>query len=197
MAGQGEKVTISVSGGSPWGFRLFGGEDQPLSVAKVSQAERMHVEREKVCRNQSCVQKQRSGVFWSKRLSELVHLFCICHKLVPERHFPAGPHCSSSGHIDQCVSNRMHGDMGNVEELHKIRVLQGSCCNSSTFVRSGMQQHPLRWNTQEVFLANTNLKPASLNEQWITGKEIRFISVLSILQSIRCLWISSLQEARD
>lgn len=36
MVGQGEKVTVTIRGGGPWGFRLFGGEDLPLTIAKVS-----------------------------------------------------------------------------------------------------------------------------------------------------------------
>lgn len=32
----GEQVTVTMTGGGPYGFRLFGGESMPLSVAKVS-----------------------------------------------------------------------------------------------------------------------------------------------------------------
>ena len=31
----GERLTITITGGAPWGFRLFGGENFPLEVAKV------------------------------------------------------------------------------------------------------------------------------------------------------------------
>ena len=31
----GEKVTVGMNGGAPWGFRLYGGEADPLLVAKV------------------------------------------------------------------------------------------------------------------------------------------------------------------
>lgn len=33
--GVGNRFTVTLSGGSPWGFRLFGGESIPLQVAKV------------------------------------------------------------------------------------------------------------------------------------------------------------------
>ena len=36
MADQGEKVMVTIQGGGPWGFRLFGGEHLPLTIAKVS-----------------------------------------------------------------------------------------------------------------------------------------------------------------
>ena len=31
----GERVTVTITGGAPWGFRLFGGGNFPLEVAKV------------------------------------------------------------------------------------------------------------------------------------------------------------------
>jgi len=31
----GDRVTIGMIGGAPWGFRLYGGEADPLLVAKV------------------------------------------------------------------------------------------------------------------------------------------------------------------
>ena len=31
-----DQVTIHLTGGTPWGFRLIGGGEEPLSVAKVS-----------------------------------------------------------------------------------------------------------------------------------------------------------------
>ncbi|CAC5369188.1 unnamed protein product [Mytilus coruscus] len=33
--GRGNQFTVTLTGGSPWGFRLFGGESFPLQVAKV------------------------------------------------------------------------------------------------------------------------------------------------------------------
>ena len=32
----GEQVTVTMTGGGPYGFRLFGGDNIPLTVAKVS-----------------------------------------------------------------------------------------------------------------------------------------------------------------
>lgn len=32
----GQKLTVTIKGGSPWGFRLQGGGNFPLEVAKVS-----------------------------------------------------------------------------------------------------------------------------------------------------------------
>ena len=32
----GDQVTVTMTGGGPYGFRLFGGDNIPLSVAKVS-----------------------------------------------------------------------------------------------------------------------------------------------------------------
>ena len=34
----GETVTVQMGGGGPWGFRLFGGDEEPLVVAKVINA---------------------------------------------------------------------------------------------------------------------------------------------------------------
>ena len=31
----GESLTVAMHGGAPWGFRLYGGETDPLVVAKV------------------------------------------------------------------------------------------------------------------------------------------------------------------
>jgi hypothetical protein len=39
----GERITISMSGGGPWGFRLYGGDDDPLVVAKVSSLSSVYV----------------------------------------------------------------------------------------------------------------------------------------------------------
>ena len=36
MAG-GQTLNFRMTGGGPWGFRLFGGEDDPLVIAKVSE----------------------------------------------------------------------------------------------------------------------------------------------------------------
>lgn len=32
----GDLVSVHLTGGSPWGFRLYGGEGDPLIVAKVT-----------------------------------------------------------------------------------------------------------------------------------------------------------------
>ena len=34
----GERVTVTLTGGAPWGFRLQGGGSFPLEVAKVRNA---------------------------------------------------------------------------------------------------------------------------------------------------------------
>ncbi|KAK2176806.1 hypothetical protein NP493_639g02021 [Ridgeia piscesae] len=34
----GDRVTIGMIGGAPWGFRLYGGEADPLLVAKAYEA---------------------------------------------------------------------------------------------------------------------------------------------------------------
>ena len=36
----GEKIVVSLQGGGPWGFRLFGGEDEPLTIAKVRECQK-------------------------------------------------------------------------------------------------------------------------------------------------------------
>lgn len=34
--GSGDIVNVTLTGGAPWGFRLFGGEGFPIEVAKVT-----------------------------------------------------------------------------------------------------------------------------------------------------------------
>lgn len=34
--GSGDIINVTLTGGAPWGFRLFGGESFPIEVAKVT-----------------------------------------------------------------------------------------------------------------------------------------------------------------
>ena len=34
--GSGDLMNVTLTGGAPWGFRLFGGESFPIEVAKVT-----------------------------------------------------------------------------------------------------------------------------------------------------------------
>jgi hypothetical protein len=34
--GSGDIIDVTLQGGAPWGFRLFGGESFPIEVAKVT-----------------------------------------------------------------------------------------------------------------------------------------------------------------
>lgn len=40
----GERLTLTVTGGAPWGFRLQGGGSYPLEVAKVSASSFIHAD---------------------------------------------------------------------------------------------------------------------------------------------------------
>lgn len=36
IMGSGDIINVTLTGGAPWGFRLFGGESFPIEVAKVT-----------------------------------------------------------------------------------------------------------------------------------------------------------------
>lgn len=36
IMGSGDIINVTLTGGAPWGFRLFGGEGFPIEVAKVT-----------------------------------------------------------------------------------------------------------------------------------------------------------------
>lgn len=38
----GDQITVTMTGGGPWGFRLFGGDDDPLVVAKLRKRSKAH-----------------------------------------------------------------------------------------------------------------------------------------------------------